>query len=182
MPIIMTIITSDQESNEVSLQYQSSLLILQGGGTVRFFHRTHECYIVAEGSFAGRFASIKVIEGLKTKSHDERGESSPSITKDVQTEFSGDATYQDSPAFQHMLGSHVQQVEVEVYESSDRGDSVLECAPLSSIRSHRLNRTENIFSPESSLKVTDQAATMQKSLTLDLTDGENQHVVTNDGK
>ena len=173
---------------ELSLQYQSSVLILQGGGTVRFFHRTHECYIVAEGSFAGRFTSIEVIKDLTTKNPDESGGSSPSIAKDVQTEFSSDATYQDSPldeqpVFQHnMLGSHVQQVEVEVYESSNRGDSVLESAPLSSIHSQILNRTETVFSPESSLKVTDQAATMQKSFTLDLTDGENQHVVTNDGK
>ena len=28
---------------------------------MRFFHRKHECYIVAAGSFAGKFASLEVI-------------------------------------------------------------------------------------------------------------------------
>ena len=163
-----------------------SLFILQGGGIVRFFHRTHECYILAEGSFAGRFASREAIKDLAAKSHGERKELSLSIR---QTEFSGAAAYQDvpldeQPVSQHMLGSHTQKVEVEVHESSDQGDSELKCA-LSSIRSHELDKAASVSSPECSLKVSDQvaisdqAAITQKSpsCNVDLTD-----VVTNDGK
>ena len=162
----------------------NSLLILQGGGIIRLFHRTHECYIVAEGSFAGRFASIET--NLVQNCHERRG-LSPSISRDIQTEFSGDVSYQDMPHDERMLGSHIQQVEVEVYdhESSDRGDSELKYT-LSSIRSDRLNRSKSVFSPEGSLKVSDQAvsyeaATIQKSSSITV-DEDYQHVVTNDGK
>ena len=161
-----------------------NLLFLQGGGIVRFFHRTHECYIVAEGSFAGTFASREAIGSLVVKN---QGESSSSIVReDSKTEFSSDAAHQEPPfdeqsVSQHkMLGPHTQQVKVEVHESSDQQDSEVECAPLSSIHSLKLNRAKSIFSPESSLTVTDQAATLQK-LTLGLTHGEYQYVVTDDG-
>jgi hypothetical protein len=163
-----------------------SLFISQGGGIVRFFHRTHECYIVSEGSFAGRFASIEAIKDLAVKNRGEREELSSSIS---QTEFSNGAAYQDvpldeQPVSQHnMLGSYTQQVEVEVHERSDQGDSELKCV-LSSIRSHEHNKTASVSSPECSLKVSDQAAisdqaSIQKSSScnVDLTD-----VVTNDGK
>ena len=116
----------------------------------------------------------------------ERGESSPSIRKDVQTQFSFDASYQDVPHDEHILGSHTQQVQVEVYdhESSHQGDSDLKCA-LSSICSDKANRSGSVFSPESSIRVSDQtvsdkAATVQKSSSL-IVDEECQHVVTNDG-
>ena len=85
-----------------------------------------------------------------------------------------------------MLGSHTQQVEVEVHESSDQGDSELKYAP-SSIRSHQLNKAESVTSssPESSLKVSDQVAISDQAATVqsspsrdtDLTD-----IVTNNGK
>ena len=123
------------------------------------------------------------------KNRHEREESSPSISirKDVQTEFSGDVSYQDMPLDECVLGSQTQLVEVEVYdhESSDQGDSELKCA-LSSICSDRLNQSKSVFSPEGSLKVSDQAvsdeaATVQKSLSLTV-DEECQHIVTNDGK
>ena len=91
-----------------------------------------------------------------------------------------------------MLGSHTQEVEVEVHESSDQGDSELKCA-LSSIRSHELDKAASVSSPECSLKVSDQvtisdqaAITQLKSpshkLNVELIDGEYKHVVTNDGK
>ena len=161
-------------------------LFLQGGGTVRFFHRTHECYIVAEGSFAGRFASIEAIESVMVKNYNERGRtSSSSIREDTKI---SDVSYQkrpfdEQPVSQHkMLGIHTQKVEVEVHESSDQQDSEVESALLSSIRSLKLNRAESVFSPESSytVAVTDQAATLQK-LSLGFTDGEHEHVVTDDG-
>ena len=126
------------------------------------------------------------------KNRHERGEyggreSSPSIRKDIHTEFSDDVSYQDMPLDECMLESHTQQVEVEVYdyESSDQEDSVLKCA-LSSLHCDRLNRSKSVFSPESSLKVSDQAvsdeaATIQKSSSL-TEDEEYKHVVTNDGK
>ena len=89
----------------------------------------------------------------------------------------------EQPAgYQHTLGPYTQQVEVEVYESSGREDTVFECAPLSSIRSHELSRAENKLRSESSLKATDEADTVQNSLAVDLADGENQCVVTNDGE
>jgi len=31
---------------------------VQAGGTVRLYHRKRSCYVVAEGSFAGRFAKL----------------------------------------------------------------------------------------------------------------------------
>ena len=167
---------------------------MQGGGIVRFFHRTHECYIIAEGSFAGRFASIEAINDLAVKNC-EREELSSSI---CQTEFNGEAAYHnmpldEPPVSQHMLGSHIQQVEIEVHESSDQGDSELKYAP-SSIRSHELNKAESatLSSPESSLKVSDQMAISDQAgitqrspshkLNVELIDGEYKHVVTNDGK
>ena len=154
--------------------------ILQGGGIVRFFHRTHECYIVAEGSFAGRFASIETIESIVQK----RKESPRSIRNDIQTEFSVDLSHQDTP----LLGSHTQLVEAEVYESSDQGDSMVKSA-LPSIHSHELKRAKRMYSREGSLELYDQATsdhagTIQRSpsLDVDLSDEEYQHVVTNDGK
>ena len=92
----------------------------------------------------------------------------------------------EPPVSQHMLGSHTQEVEVEVHESSDHGDSELKCTP-SSIRSHELNKAESVTlsSPESSLKVSDQVAISDQaaivqsspSRNADLTDVE-----TNNGK
>ena len=166
---------------------------IQGGGIVRFFHRTHECYIVAEGSFAGKFASKQAIADLvESHSHIPPGpESSLTLRGDTETEFSTDTAYLDTPTPTDEnppnvlgFGSHIQQVEVEVHVSSDGGDSELECPQLSSIRSYKLNKAGSIFSPESSLKVIDRAATLRKisSLTMDLTDGQHQHVVTENGE
>ncbi len=36
-------------------------IIFQGGGTVRLYHRKYEGYVVAEGSFAGVYASLNEI-------------------------------------------------------------------------------------------------------------------------
>ena len=92
----------------------------------------------------------------------------------------------EPPVSQHVLGSLTQEIEVEVHESSDQGDSELKYAP-SSIRSHELNKAESVTlsSPESSLKVSDQVAISDQaaivqsspSRNADLTD-----VVTNNGK
>ena len=35
---------------------------IQGGGTVRLYHKRHQSYVVAEGSFAGIFASLEEIK------------------------------------------------------------------------------------------------------------------------
>ena len=163
---------------------------LQGGGIVRFFHRTHECYIVAEGSFAGSFSSVEAIKDLvESRSHkvDPEPESSLFMRADTESEFSIDTAYLDTPLDEQcpsILDSHIQQVEVEIHESTDRGDSELQCPPLSSIRSYKLNRAGSVFSSHSSVRVTDRLATLQKisSLTLDLTDGQDQQIVTDDGE
>ena len=41
---------------------------VQAGGTVRFYHRKRNCYVVAEGSFAGRFAKLSGHEDDHTES------------------------------------------------------------------------------------------------------------------
>ncbi len=35
---------------------------VQGSGIVRFFHRKHQCYVVGEGSFAGKYSSLPDLE------------------------------------------------------------------------------------------------------------------------
>ena len=35
---------------------------MQASGIVRFFHRKHHCYVVAKGSFAGRYACLPEID------------------------------------------------------------------------------------------------------------------------
>ena len=37
---------------------------MQASGIVRFFHRKHQCCIVGEGSFAGRYASIAALADI----------------------------------------------------------------------------------------------------------------------
>ena len=153
---------------------------------MRFFHRTHECYVVAEGSFAGRFASIEAISDLADYHIDfgQQSGQSDSETGDVTSEYD-DTQFHEQP--RHTLCSHTQQVEVEIHESSDRVDSEHECVPTSSIcsSSYKLGKAESIFgTDQSSLKVSDQVATMKKipSISLDLADEGYQQIVTDNSK
>ena len=155
---------------------------MQGGGTVRFFHRTHECYIVAEGSFAGRFASEEVIRDLMESHIQElEPESTPQGTGTV---LGSNVSYLDTPYEEqslHTLGGCDQKVHVEVH---DEDRETFKHPPLSSIRGASMNRAGTYFSVESSLGVADRATLLQKlsSFNLELESDEDHKVVTDDGK
>ena len=119
---------------------------MQGGGIVRFFHRKHECYIVAEGSFAGRFATLKTIEELVKKR--EKYTSSLAIPETDKTHRMSTENNVEDPSESHpiTLGPHSQVVEVEVHDvGGDTDDTPFQNVP---VPSYSIDRS---FSREDSL-------------------------------
>ena len=158
---------------------------MQGGGIVRFFHRKHECYIVAEGSFAGRFATLDSIPELVVSREANETSLDPSNTN------SANINTRSEEELRTTLGAHSQVVEVEVHDRGDNAeDEPLQSAPIPSSSMHNIDRS---FSLEDSLSlgVTNRVNTlsdidscsaeyMEPFLDGDTSPDEN--VVTYDGK
>ena len=88
---------------------------------VRFFHRKHECYIVAEGSFAGESATLEATKDL-VKSRKSVQDFLP-VTVSIGSRPKHRMSYLDpSPdeeQYPKTLGPYSQVVHVEVHEDSD---------------------------------------------------------------
>lgn len=75
--------------DKVEVTYRT-VIFMQGGGIVRFFHHTHECYIVAKGSFAGKFAS-EVHMPLEDRSSQVR----PTLSRSLSLDSTSDKEFYD---------------------------------------------------------------------------------------
>ena len=58
-------------------------IYIQGGDTVRLYHRKHNCYIVAEGCFAGRFAVGRLKQRSQPNSPDWESNEEPDEKEDL---------------------------------------------------------------------------------------------------
>ena len=82
---------------------------------------------------SARVEAIKDLVESRSHNIDPEPESSLFMRADTESEFSIDTAYLDTPLDEQrpsILDSHIQQVEVEIHESTDGGDSELQCPPL----------------------------------------------------
>ena len=86
---------------------------------VRFFHRKHECYIVAEGSFAGKAATLEATEDLVRRRMlvQDAGPSTTSA-RIVDTGLVPNSGMDPSPLEEQSSDMYKEVVHIEVYEDT----------------------------------------------------------------
>ena len=86
---------------------------------VRFFHRKHECYIVAEGSFAGKAATLEATEDLVRRRMlvQDAGPSTTSA-RIVDTGLVPNGGMDPSPLEEQSSDTYKEVVHIEVYEDT----------------------------------------------------------------
>ena len=166
----------------------------QGGGVVRFFHRKHECYIVAEGSFAGKSATLEATEDLvKRRLYVQKREPSTSAesgSRNRMSDLDPSALEEQGPDHGRFGGAYPVVVHVEVHEDADDILSTIQ-------QSHAYPRVESPrsrLSRSSSCTVgaldTELPIPLRKAASCDVEHTESDDfqvvkdnkVVTNDGK
>ena len=160
---------------------------------VRFFHRKHECYIVAEGSFAGKSATLEATEDLvKRRLYVKKREPSTSAefgSRNQMSDLDPSALEEQGPDHG---GAYPVVVHVEVHEDADDILSTIQQShayPCVESPRSRLSRssscTVGALNTELSIPLRKAASV---SCDVDHTESDDFHVVkdnivvTNDGK